>query len=156
MPISVNEGKRGHDLMPSPKHLFVYGTLRRHRRPPEISGLMDGLEFVAEGSAPGRVLELGSYPGAIFDQEARTTVRGEVYKLPAGQKVLRKLDGYEEFRPTRPWDSLFIRESIAVKISSGEQITCWAYRFNTDRSKKRVPQKQSVKTLRAASTRISR
>jgi gamma-glutamylcyclotransferase (GGCT)/AIG2-like uncharacterized protein YtfP len=142
--------------MPSPKHLFVYGTLRRHQRPPEMSEVMESLEFIGEGSAPGRIFELGDYPGAVFEAQSKTAVPGEVYKLPTNQKILRKLDDYEEFRPRHPRQSLFIRENIVVRTSSGAQLACWAYRYNTNKLKKRAPQKQAVKSLRAAPTRASR
>ena len=121
-----------------------------------MSSVMESLEYVGEGSAPGKIFELGSYPGAVFEAQSKTSVPGEVYKLPPNQKILSKLDSYEEFRATRPRQSLFIRESIIVRTNSGAKLACWAYRYNTDRLKKRAPQKHAVKTLLPAPARASR
>jgi len=144
------------DLMPSPRYLFVYGTLLRDRTPSEMAGVMRSLEFVSEGSASGRVLDLGSYPGALFDRKSTSNVHGEIYKLPANSDALRKLDVYEEFRPRYPRQSLFIRESVPVQTTDGKKLNCWAYRFNTDRLKKRAPRKQAVRASRATSRRATR
>ena len=143
--------------MSAPKYLFVYGTLRRDHVPAEMADLMQRLDFIGEGSLPGRVIDLGSYPGAVFDESSRSKVEGEIYKLPPNSHVLRKLDIYEEFRPSRPRHSLFIREPVFVRTSDGKNLSCWAYRFNTEKLKKRrVSRKQPRKTSRVASTRASR
>ena len=142
--------------MASPKYLFVYGTLRRNHTPPEMAGLMRGLEFIGKGSARGSIHDLGAYPGAVFDQVSASEVQGEIYKLPANPDVLRKLDVYEEFRPKYPRQSLFIRESVSVQTGDGKSLNCWAYRLNTDKLKKRAPRKQTVRTSRVATRRASR
>ena len=142
--------------MPSPRYLFVYGTLRRDHSPTEMAGVMRSLEFVGEGSAAGHVLDLGSYPGAVFDQKSASTIQGEIYKLPTNSQVLRKLDVYEEFRPRSPRQSLFIRQSVPVQTADGKRLNCWAYRFNTERLNKRAPRKQTVRASRTAGRRASR
>lgn len=142
--------------MSSPKYLFVYGSLRRHHTPPEMAELMGNLEFVAAGSTSGHVFDLGEYPGAVFDPASTSRVVGEVYKLPNKPHVLRKLDSYEEFKPRSRKQSLFVRESIAVQTSDGEELNCWAYRINKNALKKRASHKQPIRTLRPASTRAAR
>lgn len=138
-----------------PKYLFVYGTLRRSHAPPEISGLMRNLKLVGGGSVSGRLFDLGSYPGAIFDKASGTQINGEVYRLPESPEVLRKLDAYEEFDPKRPRQSLFVRQTIRVRVD-GKNLNCWAYRFNSERLKKPAARKSAIKTLRRVPSRASR
>ena len=142
---------------PVPKYLFVYGTLRRAHTPPEAAPLMRDLEFISEASTPGTMFDLGDYPGAIFDPESGSEVKGEVYRLPLNLDVLKKLDRYEEFKPRNPRQSLFVRQVIVVRTPDGKKLSCWAYRFNSDKLKKKAGQrKQPVRTLRAASRRAAR
>ncbi|HKT25566.1 MAG TPA: gamma-glutamylcyclotransferase family protein [Terriglobales bacterium] len=142
---------------PVPKHLFVYGTLRRAHTPPEAATLMHDLEFISGASTPGTMFDLGEYPGAVFDPESGSEVKGEVYRLPLNSDVLKKLDEYEEFKPRSPRQSLFVREAIVVRTSDGKKLSCWTYRFNADKMKKKaVQRKQSVRAVRAASRRAVR
>ena len=118
---------------------------------------MRDLEFISEASTPGKVLDLGAYPGAIFDSDSLGEIKGEVYRLPLNSQVLKKLDEYEEFNRKHPRQSLFVREAIVVRTSDGKKLSCWAYRFNSDKLKKKtVQRKQSVRTVRAASRRAVR
>jgi gamma-glutamylcyclotransferase (GGCT)/AIG2-like uncharacterized protein YtfP len=142
---------------PIPKHLFVYGTLRRTHAAPEATTLMRDLEFVSEASTPGTIFDLGNYPGAIFDPESTTEVRGEVYRLPVNPDVLKKLDEYEEFNRRSPRQSLFLREAVVVRTTEGKKLSCWAYRFNSDKQKKKaVDPKQPAGRARTASRRAVR
>ena len=111
----------------------------------EMAVVMRRLEFVSKGSAAGHVLDLGGYPGAVFDQKSASTIQGEIYQLPGNPQVLRKLDVYEEFRPSSPRQSLFIREAVPVQTADGKKLNCWAYRFNAEKPKKRAPRKRTVR-----------
>jgi len=118
---------------------------------------MRDLEFISEASTPGTMFDLGEYPGAIFDPESSSEVKGEVYRLPVNPDVLKKLDEYEEFNRKSPRLSLFVREAIVVRTNEGKKLSCWAYRFNPDKLKKKaVQRKQAVRTVRAASHRAVR
>jgi gamma-glutamylcyclotransferase (GGCT)/AIG2-like uncharacterized protein YtfP len=150
---SKHTKRRGRDnsLLSSPKHLFVYGTLRRNYRPPEMGGLMRSFEWIGAGSVAGRIYDLGDYPGAEFDRASSKEIQGEVYKLPADGKALEKLDEYEEFWPGNPNSSLFIRKAVPVRVKSGKKLSCWAYRLNPKRLKKPVSRKTKTRTLEAKS-----
>lgn len=118
---------------------------------------MRDLEFVSEASTPGTIFDLGEYPGAIFDPKSRSEVKGEVYRLPMDPHVVKKLDEYEEFNRRSPRQSLFVREAVVVRTTDGKKLSCWAYRFNSDRLKKKVAQrKQPVRTLRTTARRAVR
>jgi gamma-glutamylcyclotransferase (GGCT)/AIG2-like uncharacterized protein YtfP len=118
---------------------------------------MRDLQFISEASTPGTMFDLGEYPGAIFDRDSGTEITGEVYRLPMNPQVLKKLDEYEEFNRRSPRQSLFLREAIVVRTTDGKKLSCWAYRFNSDKQKKKpVQRKQSVRRVRAASRRAIR
>src|SRR5262245_46644389 len=78
-----------------PQHLFVYGTLRPEYPNRLARKLRSQAIFTAKGSAPGVLYDLGWYPGAVFDDEARTRVIGEVYALANAERVMTQLDEYE-------------------------------------------------------------
>jgi gamma-glutamylcyclotransferase (GGCT)/AIG2-like uncharacterized protein YtfP len=118
---------------------------------------MRDLEFIGEASTQGTMFDLGDYPGAIFDPESDSEVKGEVYRLPLNSGVLKKLDEYEEFNRRSRRLSLFLREAIVVRTSEGKKLSCWAYRFNSEKTKKKaVQRKQPVRAGRAASRRAIR
>lgn len=57
--------------------LFTYGTLMRGFR---LHRLLSGrAEFLARGQVRARIIDLGSYPGAVPDPAA--TIHGEVYRV---------------------------------------------------------------------------
>jgi len=60
-------------------HLFVYGTLR-FEYPNPLAVKLKAI-FICKGSAPGVLYDLGWYPGAVFNDDVRTRVIGEVIAL---------------------------------------------------------------------------
>ncbi|MCL4795102.1 MAG: gamma-glutamylcyclotransferase [Bryobacteraceae bacterium] len=94
--------------------LFAYGTLRsggprhavlRRARPARV----------VEAWAPGRLLDLGEYPGLI---EGRGRVAGELFEFDSLEALLPLLDEIEGAR--------FRRAQIVVETAAGE-FTAWAY-----------------------------
>jgi len=61
----------------APRLLFAYGTLMRgfalHRL------LERGARYVGDGTVAGRLVDLGAYPGAVPDADAR--IAGELYAV---------------------------------------------------------------------------
>ena len=106
--------------------LFVYGTLRRglalHRHLSETSP-----RFLGMGSINARLYDLGEYPGAVKSREPNEFVEGEVYELTEPATQLRELDHLEEFDRENPRKSLFLRETVEVRMRAGQKITAWAY-----------------------------
>lgn len=114
-------------------YLFAYGTLRRGLAPKRVQPLVRELQWIGAGSAPGRLYDLGDYPGAIFDTSAETQIAGDVFALPqdAGE-LLEQLDVYEGFSAADIANSLFVRLRAAVRLADGREIDCWAYRYNRE------------------------
>lgn len=100
--------------------LFVYGTLRPDRAPPEVAPLLAGARIVGEGSVRGRLLDLGEFPGLVPDAAAR--VRGVLLDVP--EEALPALDAYEECDA-----GLFARRRVRVALDDGGEADCWAYEY---------------------------
>jgi gamma-glutamylcyclotransferase (GGCT)/AIG2-like uncharacterized protein YtfP len=111
-------------------YLFLYGTLLPNQAPSEVSALIRKLRKVGEGHVPGRLYDLGDYPGAILDARSETNVTGEVFALPDGQSILPDLDSYEDFDPADRRTSLFVRERHPIMLSDGRRLECWVYVYN--------------------------
>jgi gamma-glutamylcyclotransferase (GGCT)/AIG2-like uncharacterized protein YtfP len=116
-----------------PDYLFVYGTLQPELAPPPLRSRLARLRRIGAGSVPGRLYDLGRYPGAVFDAAVNQSVSGEVFEL-SDASLLRKLDAYEGFDAADPGGSLYVREQRAVLLADGRRLTCWVYAYNRDPS----------------------
>jgi len=109
-------------------YLFVYGTLLDKQN--EFGAyLNDNCTFYTNGKMPGKLYDLGEYPGAILADEENKFVYGKIYQLSNTEKVLELLDDYEGVGPDQEQPNLFIRELIDVSIPGGK-IKCWVYIYN--------------------------
>jgi gamma-glutamylcyclotransferase (GGCT)/AIG2-like uncharacterized protein YtfP len=77
-----------------PRHLFVYGTLRRGATMHAL--LEPGAEWVGPARMRGRLYDLGAFPGFAAGGW-REFVQGELYRLvaPDSDALLETLDRYE-------------------------------------------------------------
>lgn len=114
------------------EYLFIYGTLIPEHASDEIARIVDDLRYVGKASVPGRLYDLGEYPGAVLDPSSPTKVFGRVYELPEDQTVLRLLDSYEEFDPDNLAKSLFMRKQTIVTLDDAQSVRCWIYTYNQD------------------------
>jgi gamma-glutamylcyclotransferase (GGCT)/AIG2-like uncharacterized protein YtfP len=123
---------------PMPLLLFLYGTLHPDRAPAEIAVASRRLTPIARGTIRARLLDLGDYPGIILEDPTTDgpvalieapTVPGEVFSVPDAA-TLAELDRYEDFRPTDPAASLFLRKKAIVTFDDGSQQSCWVYVYN--------------------------
>jgi gamma-glutamylcyclotransferase (GGCT)/AIG2-like uncharacterized protein YtfP len=111
-------------------HLFVYGTLLPDLAPESVRELVGRLRPRGPASVPGRLCDLGPFPGAILSDEAATGVQGQVFELPDDPGLLAALDAYEGFDPRRPEASLFVRVGRTVTLADGGTVSCWVYVYN--------------------------
>jgi gamma-glutamylcyclotransferase (GGCT)/AIG2-like uncharacterized protein YtfP len=116
------------------EHLFTYGTLRPGLAPAALAPVMERLRLVGEGWTPGILYDFGSYPGAVFDESSSSRVFGTVYALPddasGDRETLQRLDEYEEYDPTFPDRSQYLRVLCSVNLATGETLHCWVYHYN--------------------------
>jgi gamma-glutamylcyclotransferase (GGCT)/AIG2-like uncharacterized protein YtfP len=106
--------------------LFVYGGLMRGF---DLHHYLAGCTFEGEGSAPGVLYRAGRYP-ALVNGNGR--VQGEVYRLRDPAADLESLDELEEYDPTHPESSLYVRRTCEVRLHDGSMIRAWVYAYQRD------------------------
>src|ERR1700722_17924104 len=97
------------------EYLFAYGTLQPGLAPTKIARVAARLRTVGEGFVRGVLYDLGGYPGAVADPNAKSKILGTVMELPEDEDVLARLDKYEGFDPQSPQTSEYIRERQTVE-----------------------------------------
>lgn len=110
-----------------PRHVFVYGTLRRGGRN-DINRLAPAPEYVGMGEVQGVLYHFDWYPGLTLGGEEAVTVVGEVYRIaPALEAVL---DRIEQIVPGP--DSEYFKREVDIAVEGGT-IRCLLYEINPAR-----------------------
>lgn len=110
-----------------PRHVFVYGTLRRGGRN-DINRLRPAPEYVGMGEVQGVLYHIDWYPGLTLGGEEAVTVVGEVYRItPALEAVL---DAIEQIVPGA--DGEYFKREIAIHVD-GKAFPCLVYEINPAR-----------------------
>lgn len=112
------------------EHLFLYGTLLPTEAPKEIASVVKRLRRLGLAQVRGRLYDFGEFPGAVLDPLSRTMIHGELVVLPPDARILDALDQYEEFDPSDPKRSLFIRKKAKVRMANGSSREGWVYVYN--------------------------
>lgn len=118
----------GKNIFLLPTTLFIYGTLHPDRAPAEIAHAVSRLIPQGRGSIRARLYNLGAYPGIILDDSA-PKIPGEVFCVPDAS-TLAALDAYEDYRPSDPEASLFLRTQALITLDDGSSQLCWVYVYN--------------------------
>ena len=102
--------------------LFIYGTLMPGLR---LEAEMQGAEHLGPARVPGRLVDVGHYPGLLHGQGE---VAGELYRVSDAQ--LARLDEVEEMVPGNRAASQYWREQVPVLAGAlvGQQV--WTYVYN--------------------------
>jgi gamma-glutamylcyclotransferase (GGCT)/AIG2-like uncharacterized protein YtfP len=103
--------------------LFVYGTLRPGAA---MHGLIEGrVGVLGAATAPGRLVDLGAFPGLVDAVSPDDRVRGELCRIPADDRdaLLDVLDRYEGPRFER---------GIAEVTGPEGAVEAWLYRWLGD------------------------
>jgi gamma-glutamylcyclotransferase (GGCT)/AIG2-like uncharacterized protein YtfP len=87
--------------------------------------------FVSIATVPGRLFDLGDYPGMVSSDERRV-VFGELYEFDPSQwdAVIARLDEYEGCSSRDPEPHEYRREIVNARVGSGEILPAWAYVLN--------------------------
>jgi gamma-glutamylcyclotransferase (GGCT)/AIG2-like uncharacterized protein YtfP len=112
-------------------HLFAYGTLLPGREPEGIAPLVGRLAPIGLATVPGRLYDLGAFPGAVPDETCRDAIRGRVLAV-ADAGVLPALDAYEGDGPAGPGARGFVRERVVARLEDGRALACWIYAYRGD------------------------
>ncbi len=119
---------------PTTTKLFVYGTLRRDPSHEMFRILARTARFVGEARVPGRLYDLGSYPGMtgmIIASDDRW-VKGELFDIQpdSWSRTIQQLDEYEGCTDQDPEPHEYRRDLVKAQVSSGKTIDAWAYILN--------------------------
>lgn len=113
-------------------HLFVYGTLLTGAVGSKGRAQRERLRRTARSlgaaTAPGRLYDLGQYPGFVPALAGECVVHGEVLALAAPfERTLRWLDDYEGIVPGDHPHNEYERRLIDTVLGDGEVVRAWAY-----------------------------
>lgn len=112
------------------EYLFVYGTLRSEIEHPLNDLLSSTSLSMGKASYQGKLFQVNDYPGAIPSTNPVDKVYGEVYLLKDPDRILDKLDQYEETGPAFPQPAEYVREKVVVILESGKSIESWIFIYN--------------------------
>ena len=115
--------------------LFVYGTLRKPIALDMHPMLAGYCEYYAKGTMQGKLYEVCGYPGAIQSNDANAKVFGELYKMLDRDRVLARLDEYEECSDWFPNPHEYIRKRLSIELYDGGSVVAWVYLYNHEISK---------------------
>jgi hypothetical protein len=87
------------------------------------------IECALLASTPGRLVDLGSYPGMLEAVDADLDVAGEFFRVRDLAGALVAMDRIEGFRGPDIGDSLFARRLIQVHVGEGRLRRAWVYVF---------------------------
>ena len=106
--------------------LFIYGTLMPGLR---LEGQMQGARFVGAAQVPGRLVDVGRYPGLLVGDGL---VTGEVYEVDAAH--LARLDAVEDMVPGDRFASQYWREGVTVASGplQGQPVQTYVYNRPVD------------------------
>jgi gamma-glutamylcyclotransferase (GGCT)/AIG2-like uncharacterized protein YtfP len=109
--------------------LFVYGTLRRGSGHPMAAFLAARGTWLGRATVPGRLYDLGPYPGLTAPQTPEERVGGEVHELLDADATLAALDAYEGCSPPGEPPGLYERVLTHAVLDGGETIAVWTYLY---------------------------
>src|SRR5438045_1002594 len=107
-------------------YLFVYGTLLREIGHPMAEFLARQGRFVGPAKMPGRLYDLGPYPGMREPHIADDWVHGELYELHDAAATFETLDRYESLG-VEP--AAFVRQRGIATLLSSNVVETWVYRY---------------------------
>jgi gamma-glutamylcyclotransferase (GGCT)/AIG2-like uncharacterized protein YtfP len=122
-------------IMPEaePRHVFVYGTLRRGGRN-DINLLDPAPRYLGMGEVQGTLYQIDWYPGLTLGGEKAVTVVGEVYQIAPALEAL--LDQIEQIGPGE--ESEYFKRNLAIEVG-GRPVDCLVYEINPEKVRDRQP-----------------
>ena len=110
--------------------LFIYGTLMPGLR---LEAEMHGARFVGAAQVPGRLVDVGRFPGFLLDWSTGDgQVRGEIYEVDDAH--LARLDVVEGMVRGDRSASQYWRETVTVLSGplQGQRVKTYMYNRPTD------------------------
>lgn len=107
------------------RHLFVYGLLQSGHA---LGQSLKGIERRTAARIPGRLFDLGAYPGWQPAARSDDWVAGELLTLVQPNETLARTDQIEGFSSYGP-DALYHRVLVTATLDTGESVLAWCYRY---------------------------
>ncbi|MBV8282045.1 MAG: gamma-glutamylcyclotransferase [Candidatus Eremiobacteraeota bacterium] len=105
--------------------VFVYGLLKRGF---SLHHHMAQGVFAGTATVQGALCSVGQYPGLV---EGAGMVRGEVYRFADIAIALEVLDEIEEYDPSNPEQSEFVRRVRPATFDADKRVVqAWCYVYN--------------------------
>lgn len=111
--------------------LFVYGTLMQQTDSPMARFLHGEARLLGAACLPGRLYDLGSYPGAVYDRTEERLIHGQIYTITHPDAVFPILDRYEGVSPVPLEPEEYVRALVPARFD-GREVQCWIYLLNID------------------------
>jgi len=118
-------------LAPLPLPFFVYGTLLPGQPNEELwEGSIINVETAFLDNSC--IYDMGFYPMLVSQNDGVVTGKLiTVYEL-AYEKILSRLDALEEFDPSQPERSTYLRRQRRVRTITGREANAWVYEGDLD------------------------
>ena len=111
----------------TPRHVFVYGTLRRGGRN-DINRLEPAPRYVGMGEVKGRLYHIDWYPGLTLGGEEAVTVVGEVYEISAAlEEVLDRIERIPDGDACS-----YVKRGLSIDVE-GRPFYCLVYEVKPER-----------------------
>ena len=86
-------------------------------------------QAAGRGTAPGRLYDLGAFPGAVETAAAGARIHGQVVRLGRPERTLPWLDSYEGCGESHPEPHAYRRVLAPVQLITGNTIDAWMYYY---------------------------
>ena len=115
-------------------YIFVYGLLKSMYDNDAALFIRQHCSLIGEGTISGRLFDLGTYPGVVYEPEASTTVTGEVFEITSNKEgLISYLDEFEECGPQFEQPNEYRKEVIPVSVNGIiYQASTYIYNRNLD------------------------
>src|SRR6266849_5959710 len=110
--------------------ILIYGPLMGGYNLAEELHNYQFLKPVSRGKTPGKLYDIGGYPGAVETQEPRCFVFGDVYEF-ASADTLQMIDAAEGAVGDDPELYRFRRHLVPVTLENGTVEEAWMFFFNS-------------------------
>ena len=119
-------------------YIFVYGLLKSMYENEPAKFIRKNCDLVGEAAFPGTLVDIGTYPGAVYEPDSELKVHGEVFKIKRNkEELVTFLDRFEGVGPEFDQPNEYKREVIPVQTKTGELFAS-CYLYNWDWKGKRI------------------
>lgn len=112
-------------------HIFVYGLLKSMYDNEPARFIRENCSLIGEGYFPGKLIDIGTYPGAIYQKDSPTKVHGEVFRIDRNEiELVKYLDQFEGVGAQFEEPNEYVRKLIPIQMEENEiDASCYLYNW---------------------------